>query len=64
VTAESDRGEIAGHIDHLLITPLAYHVVDCKTGGVTEEELDDDAAYYAKQMHAYAVALAQRDPAR
>jgi len=64
VTAEFDRGEIVGYIDHLLVTPSAYHIVDYKTGDVTEDELADDAAYYAKQMHAYAVALAQQDATR
>jgi ATP-dependent helicase/nuclease subunit A len=61
VTAEFERGEIAGYIDHLLITPDEYHIIDYKTGSVTSEKIDVDAEYYANQMKAYAVALHQQE---
>jgi len=64
VTAEFDRGEVVGYIDHLLVTPSTYHIIDYKTGDVSEDEVADDAAYYVEQMHAYAVALAQQDATR
>jgi ATP-dependent helicase/nuclease subunit A len=64
VTAEFERGEIAGYIDHLLITPDEYHIIDYKTGSVTSEEIDADAEYYANQMKAYAVALYQQETGR
>ena len=64
VTAEFERGEIAGYIDHLLITPDEYHIIDYKTGSVTSEEIDADAEYYANQMKAYAIALHQQGTER
>lgn len=64
MTAEFDRGEVVGYIDHLLVTPSTYHIIDYKTGDVSEDEVADDAAYYVEQMHAYAVALAQQDATR
>jgi ATP-dependent helicase/nuclease subunit A len=60
VTAEFDRGEIAGYVDHLIVSSDAYHIIDYKTGAVTPEEIDDDAEYYQNQMKAYAVALHQQ----
>jgi ATP-dependent helicase/nuclease subunit A len=60
VTAEFDQGEIAGYIDHLIVNPDAYHVVDYKTGSVEPDELEDDAEYYENQMKAYAIALYQQ----
>ncbi|WP_317176012.1 UvrD-helicase domain-containing protein [Halomontanus rarus] len=64
VTAEFEHGEISGFIDHLIITPDAYHIIDYKTGDVTPEELEADAAYYENQMKAYAVALHQQGTGR
>ena len=64
VTAEFERGEISGFIDHLIITPDAYHIIDYKTGEVTPEELEADAEYYENQMKAYAIALNQQETGR
>jgi ATP-dependent helicase/nuclease subunit A len=64
VIAEFEHGEIAGYIDHLLITPDEYHIIDYKTGSVTAEEIDEDAEYYANQMKAYAVELSQQGSGR
>jgi len=64
VTAEFERGEISGFIDHLIITPDAYHIIDYKTGDVTPEELEADAEYYENQMKAYAIALNQQETGR
>jgi ATP-dependent helicase/nuclease subunit A len=64
VTAEFDQGEISGYIDHLLITPDEYHIIDYKTGSVAPDEIDADAEYYANQMKAYAVALHQQATGR
>ncbi|MWG33795.1 UvrD-helicase domain-containing protein [Halomarina oriensis] len=64
VTAEFDYGEISGYIDHLIVTPDAYHIIDYKTGEVSPDELDTDAAYYANQMKAYAAALHQQGTGR
>jgi ATP-dependent helicase/nuclease subunit A len=64
VTAEFDTGEISGYIDHLIITPDAYHIIDYKTGDITPNELEEDAEYYVNQMKAYAIALNQQDTGR
>ncbi len=64
VTAEFDRGEISGYIDHLIVSDDAYHIIDYKTGAVTPEEIEDDAEYYQNQMKAYAVALHQQQTDR
>ncbi len=64
VTAEFEAGEISGFIDHLVVTPDAYHVVDYKTNYVTAAEVPEKAAYYRTQMEAYAIALHQQDPER
>ena len=64
VTAAFGRGEISGYVDHLIVTPEAYHVVDYKTGDVEADDLAEDADYYATQMKAYAVALAQQGTRR
>jgi ATP-dependent helicase/nuclease subunit A len=55
---------VSGLIDHLVVTPEAYHVVDYKTNDITADELPEKAAYYRTQMEAYAVALHQNDPER
>ncbi len=64
VTAELEHGEISGYIDHLIINPDAYHIIDYKTGAVTPEKIEEDAAYYENQMKAYAVALNQQNSGR
>jgi ATP-dependent helicase/nuclease subunit A len=64
VTAEFDSGEIAGYIDHLIVTPDAYHIIDYKTGDIAPGEIEEDAEYYANQMKAYAIALNQQDTER
>jgi ATP-dependent helicase/nuclease subunit A len=62
VTATFDGGEVAGLIDHLVVTPAAYHIVDYKTNDIGVGEVSEKAAYYRPQMAAYAVALHQHDP--
>ena len=64
VTARFDRGEVGGFVDHLLVTPTEYHVVDYKTGRVSPDELDADASYYENQLKAYAAALHQQGTGR
>jgi ATP-dependent helicase/nuclease subunit A len=64
VTAEFERGEVSGQIDHLAVTEDAHHVVDYKTNDVDADEVEEKAEYYRTQMEAYAVALAQQDPER
>jgi ATP-dependent helicase/nuclease subunit A len=64
ITAEFDQGEIAGYIDHLIVSPDTYHIIDYKTGGVAPEELKEDAEYYRNQMKAYAIALQQQNTDR
>ncbi|WP_435075271.1 UvrD-helicase domain-containing protein [Halorubrum sp. HHNYT27] len=64
ITAEFDRGEISGFIDHLIVTPDAYHVIDYKTGAMTQETLAAEADYYETQLKAYAIALNQQDSDR
>jgi ATP-dependent helicase/nuclease subunit A len=64
VTTEFETGEISGYIDHLVVTPDAYHVVDYKTNYVTVAEVPEKAEYYKTQMEAYAIALHQQHPSR
>ena len=64
VTATFDRGEVSGLIDHLGVTPDAYHVVDYKTNDITDAEVEAKADYYRTQLAAYAIALHQQDPDR
>jgi len=64
VTAEFDHGEISGYIDHLIVTPDTYHIIDYKTGHATPDEIEGDSNYYANQLKAYAVALHQQDTGR
>jgi ATP-dependent helicase/nuclease subunit A len=64
VTAEFEQGEIAGYIDHLIITPEEYHIIDYKTGSMTPEEIDVNGEYYTNQMKAYAIALDQQETKR
>jgi ATP-dependent helicase/nuclease subunit A len=64
VTAEFDTGEVSGVIDHLLVTPSQYHIIDYKTNDVEASEVGERADYYRAQMEPYAIALHQQDPAR
>jgi ATP-dependent helicase/nuclease subunit A len=64
VTAEFERGEIGGYIDHLVVTDDAHHVIDYKTNDVNAAGAEEKAEYYRTQMEAYAVALGQQDPDR
>jgi ATP-dependent helicase/nuclease subunit A len=64
VTAEFERGEISGYIDHLIVSAEAYHIIDYKTGAVTPEKIEDDAEYYQNQMKAYVIALHQQQTER
>ena len=64
VTAEFEQGEISGYIDHLIVTPTSYHIIDYKTGDVTPEDYENDAQYYQNQMKAYAIALNQQENER
>jgi ATP-dependent helicase/nuclease subunit A len=64
VTANFDHGEISGYIDHLIVTPSTYRIIDYKTGHVTSDEIEDDTDYYANQLKAYAVALHQQNTGR
>jgi len=64
VTAEFETGEISGLIDHLVVTPNGYHVIDYKTNDVEASEVEEKADYYRTQMEAYAIALHQQDPSR
>ena len=64
VTAEFNDGRVSGHVDHLVVTPDAYHIVDYKTNNIDSDEIEAKAAYYETQMAAYAIALHQQDPER
>ncbi|MDG5761902.1 UvrD-helicase domain-containing protein [Natronococcus sp. A-GB1] len=62
-------GKLQGYIDHLIVTPDRYHVVDYKTdrrndGEPIEEFLDRRAAHHEPQVVAYAASLMQADPER
>lgn len=64
VTAEFETGELSGLIDHLVVTPNGYHVIDYKTNDIEASEVEEKADYYRTQMEAYAIALHQQDPSR
>ncbi|EMA66162.1 UvrD-helicase domain-containing protein [Halorubrum kocurii] len=64
-----DTGTVSGFIDHLIVTPKTYHVIDYKTDRkpsteTTEEFLDERATHHQPQIQAYAAALSQQDPTR
>lgn len=63
------NGTVRGYIDHLVVTPSAYHVVDYKTDRKRADErisafLQRRATHHEPQVIAYAAALKQADPAR
>lgn len=73
ITLELPRGRLSGLIDHLVVTPDAYYVVDYKTDRYDPsrpdaESLDtflsDRRAHHAPQIRAYAAALQDADPSR
>lgn len=64
-----DTGTVSGFIDHLIVTPDTYHVIDYKTDRkpstkTTDEFLSERAAHHQPQLQAYAAALSQQDPTR
>jgi ATP-dependent helicase/nuclease subunit A len=64
-----DTGTVSGFIDHLIVTPDTYHVIDYKTDRkpttkTTDKFLDKRAAHHQPQIQAYAAALSQQDPTR
>jgi ATP-dependent helicase/nuclease subunit A len=64
VVARFDDARIEGDIDHLVVTPDAFHVIDYKTNNLRNRDVDDLVEYYQAQLRAYAVALHQSDPER
>jgi ATP-dependent helicase/nuclease subunit A len=64
VVARFDGARVEGDIDHLVVTPDAFHVIDYKTNDLRTRDLDGLVAYYRAQLRAYAVALHQSDPNR
>jgi ATP-dependent helicase/nuclease subunit A len=62
VTAEFDDGEVSGFVDHLVVTPEGYHVVDYKTNDLTAAAVPAKAEFYEWQLLAYALALHQNEP--
>jgi ATP-dependent helicase/nuclease subunit A len=64
VTAEVEQGELSGYIDHLSITPDAYHITDYKTGDVAAEDIGERAEHHRTQLVAYALALHQQGSGR
>ncbi|MBP1922863.1 ATP-dependent helicase/nuclease subunit A [Halorubrum alkaliphilum] len=64
-----DTGTVSGFIDHLIVTPDAYHVIDYKTDRKPPSQPPDEflkarAAHHRPQLQAYAAALTQQDPGR
>ncbi len=62
-------GHLSGLIDHLIVTPDAYHVVDYKTDRKRDHESIDEflaqrASHHEPQVLAYAAALSKADPDR
>ena len=64
VIARLDNHRIVGDIDHLTVTPQAYHITDYKTNDTTYRSAADLADHYYPQMLCYALALLQHDPSR
>jgi len=64
-----NTGTVSGFIDHLIVTPDTYHVIDYKTdrkpsAQTTDEFLNERATHHQPQLQAYAAALTQQDPTR
>jgi ATP-dependent helicase/nuclease subunit A len=64
VMARLDGSRIVGDIDHLLVTPDRYHIIDYKTNDLSATTSKNLAAHYRPQMLSYALALFQHDPSR
>jgi len=64
VVARLDDSRIVGDIDHLLVTPDAYHIIDYKTNDLSSTTTATLAAHYRPQMLAYALALFKHDSTR
>jgi len=69
IDMEFPHGQLSGFIDHLIVTPDAYHVIDYKTdrkhdNESTAEFLTRRATHHEPQVLAYAAALSQADPDR
>jgi len=64
VAARFDVARVVGDIDHLVVTPDAFHIVDYKTNDLSDQSIDALADHYWPQLEAYAVALHQSDPTR
>jgi len=63
------NGTVRGYIDHLVVAPSAYHVVDYKTNRRYDDEsvsefLERQRTHHEPQVFAYAAALKQADPRR
>lgn len=64
VIARLDDHRIVGDVDHLTVTPEAYHITDYKTNDTSYRSTTDLAEHYRPQMLCYALALLQHDPSR
>ncbi|MFA9515691.1 UvrD-helicase domain-containing protein [Halopenitus sp. H-Gu1] len=64
VTARFEQAHVVGDIDHLAITPDAFHVIDYKTNDTSDRSIGELSEQYWPQLDAYAVALHQSDPLR
>ncbi|WP_331232423.1 UvrD-helicase domain-containing protein [Natronorarus salvus] len=64
VRAQFEAHEIVGDIDHLIVTPESYHIIDYKTNSLSQRTSSELARYYWPQLEAYAVALNQNDPSK
>lgn len=64
VTCRFEDGELTGDIDHLIVTPETYHIVDYKTGRIAPGTVEEKAAHLQRQLAIYAIALHQSDPHR
>lgn len=64
VTADLDTQTLIGDIDHLVVTPDRYHVIDYKTNQLSTRSQEELAEYYWPQLMTYAVALHQNDPSK
>ncbi len=64
-----ENGTIRGFIDHLIVTPDTYHIIDYKTDQIEHDQTTDEflasrSEHHRPQLRAYAAALSQQDPTR